>query len=291
MSARSTQDHGAWTVVVPVKSGAVGKSRLASFAGPHRSHLARAMALDTVSAALACARVAEVIAVTPDPDTGAQLSALGAVVVSDEPGLGLNAALTYGAKLARDRRPGCAVAAMLADLPALRPDQLDVALEAAEAHPTAYVADAAGVGTTLYCARPDAEFSPRFGPGSREAHRAAGAVELDLADIPSVRQDVDTEADLRAAVRLGVGPRTQAALEPLEGLSSVLMQATVRSFDPDSRSGTVLTDTGVELPYDASALVGSGLRHLRIGQRVALQIEGEGADQRVRSLSLYTMPS
>jgi 2-phospho-L-lactate guanylyltransferase len=249
------------------------------------------MALDTVSAALACRRVAEVIAVTPDPDTGAKLTALGAVVVSDEPGLGLNAALVHGAGLARDRRPGCAVAAMLADLPALRPDQLDVALKAAEAYPCAYVADAAGVGTTLYCARPDVEFAPRFGPGSRAAHRAAGAVELDLADIPTVRQDVDTEADLRAAVRLGVGPRTRAALTPLGGLSSVLMQATVRSFDPDSRSGTVLTDTGVELPYDASALVGSGLRHLRIGQRVALQIEGEGADQRVRSLSLYTMPA
>src|SRR5690606_38483575 len=126
----------------------------------------------------------------------------------------------------------------------LRPDQLDVALQAAEAHPSAYVADAAGVGTTLYCARPEVEFSPRFGLGSKLAHRTAGAVELEPSNIPTVRQDVDTEADLWAAVRLGVGARTRAALAPLCGLSSALMQATVRSFDPDSRSGTVLTDNG-----------------------------------------------
>lgn len=68
------------------------------------------------------------------------------------------------------------------------------------------------------------------------------------------------------------------------------MQATVRSFDPDSRSGTVLADNGVELPYDASALPLTGLRHLRIGQRVQLEVDGEGDATTVRSVRLYTLP-
>ncbi|GAA3043311.1 hypothetical protein GCM10020000_23190 [Streptomyces olivoverticillatus] len=33
-----------------------------------------------------------------------------------------------------------------------------------------------------------------------------------LAGVDSVRRDVDTEEDLRAALALGVGPRTAAAL-------------------------------------------------------------------------------
>jgi len=57
-----------------------------------------------------------------------------------------------------------------------------------------------GVGT---------ELSPRFGPGSAQAHRASGAVELTGA-WPGLVRDVDTEADLRAALALGAGPRTRA---------------------------------------------------------------------------------
>lgn len=68
------------------------------------------------------------------------------------------------------------------------------------------------------------------------------------------------------------------------------MQATVRTFDPGSRAGTVLADDGVELPYDASALP-EGLRSLRIGQRV--QVELTAPDEpgtRVFSLHIYTLP-
>jgi 2-phospho-L-lactate guanylyltransferase len=58
-------------------------------------------------------------------------------------------------------------------------------------------------------------FSPRFGGRSRAAHRAAGAVELMLEGIASVRRDVDTEVDLWDALRLGVGPRTKAVAAEL----------------------------------------------------------------------------
>jgi cold shock CspA family protein len=67
------------------------------------------------------------------------------------------------------------------------------------------------------------------------------------------------------------------------------MQATVRSFDPLTHSGTVLSDDGREVPYAAEAFAASGLRHLRIGQRVDITVEGEGAHMSVRSLTIYTL--
>lgn len=67
------------------------------------------------------------------------------------------------------------------------------------------------------------------------------------------------------------------------------MQATVRTFDPATRAGTVLVDNGVELSYDADALTSTGLRHLRLGQRVQVEVDGSGPTTRVRSLRIYTL--
>ncbi|HEU5158291.1 MAG TPA: 2-phospho-L-lactate guanylyltransferase [Streptosporangiaceae bacterium] len=198
----------AWSLVVPVKVLARAKSRLAAAAGPHRADLALAVAADTVAAALRCDRVGEVIVVTDDPLAASALDALGARVVPDEPNRGLNPALAHGAGLARAAAPRSGVGALSADLPALRPAELGRVLEAAARVPTGFVPDAAGVGTTLYTARPGASFTPAFGAGSRRRHRTAGAAELAAGDIASVRRDVDTLDDLREALALGVGPRT-----------------------------------------------------------------------------------
>lgn len=67
------------------------------------------------------------------------------------------------------------------------------------------------------------------------------------------------------------------------------MQATVSSFDPATRSGTVLLDDGVQLPFPGTALEGTGLRLLRLGQRVRLRVSGEGESLRVESLQLVTL--
>jgi len=68
------------------------------------------------------------------------------------------------------------------------------------------------------------------------------------------------------------------------------VQATVRSYDPAIRSGSVLLDDGTELPYDGSALLGSGVRFLRSGQRVRIEVVGSGSDARVAFLTIATMP-
>ncbi|MET9775004.1 2-phospho-L-lactate guanylyltransferase [Streptomyces sp. NPDC006367] len=200
-----------WTLVVPVKTLARAKSRLADTADDGmRPVLALAFAQDTVAAALACPAVADVAVVTDDARAGRELAGLGARVVADEPGDGLNAALAHGAAAVRAARPRSAVAALNADLPALRPAELTRVLTAATQFRRAFLSDAAGIGTTLLAAAPGQELLPAFGPDSRVRHRASGAVELLLGTVDSVRQDVDTGADLRTALALGVGPRTAA---------------------------------------------------------------------------------
>ena len=55
------------------------------------------------------------------------------------------------------------------------------------------------------------------------------------------------------------------------------MQATVRSFDPRTRSGDVLLDDGSVLLFPARAFDASGLRLLRLGQRVRLDLDDDGS--------------
>ncbi|WP_045306475.1 2-phospho-L-lactate guanylyltransferase [Saccharothrix sp. ST-888] len=204
-----------WSLVLPVKPLALAKSRLGAFAGELRPALALAFALDTVTAALACPDVARVLVVTQDRLAGPELADLGALVLDDEPGGGLNPALAHGAAHARRIAPHSPVAALSADLPALRPVELSRVL--AQVPPTgrAFLADAPGIGTTLLACAPGTGLRPAFGGPSRDRHAAGGAYEITLPDVPSVRRDVDTGADLAAARALGLGPRTAAAAAPL----------------------------------------------------------------------------
>jgi hypothetical protein len=54
------------------------------------------------------------------------------------------------------------------------------------------------------------------------------------------------------------------------------VQATVRTFDPVTRGGDVLLDDGTVMTFAAASFDASGLRLLRIGQRVRLVINDAG---------------
>jgi 2-phospho-L-lactate guanylyltransferase len=203
-------------VLIPVKRLVLAKSRLGAPYAHHRQALALAFAQDTLVAALQAEQVAAVVVVTDDALVADACRTAGADVLADAPGAGLNAALRHGAEHVRRAQPSSRVAALSGDLPALRPGELDAALEAATAFPAALVCDVSGVGTTLLTAMQGTELDPRFGPRSREAHRAAGAVELDGA-LVSLRRDVDTVADLLEARQLGTGPATTRVLAELDG--------------------------------------------------------------------------
>ncbi|GAB6897550.1 2-phospho-L-lactate guanylyltransferase [Kineosporia succinea] len=199
-----------WTTVLPFKGGPNAKSRLGAPAG-----LATAIALDCLDAVLAARLVSRVIVVTADPGLARAASAAGAGVRGESrPGAGLLAAIDDGL---RGLEGPCAV--LLGDLPALRAPDLDEALRKAWETLTTtvpspamvFVPDADEVGTVLLAAAAPHAMRPSFGPASARSHADSGARRLDL-DLPALRRDVDTQADLAAARALGLGRRTREAL-------------------------------------------------------------------------------
>jgi 2-phospho-L-lactate guanylyltransferase len=183
-----------WTVIIPVKPAASGKSRLGL--GPE---LARAIALDTVAAVVACDVVERVLVVTADPD----LAPPGAEVIPEDAPAGINAAI----RAAAAESGSGPRAALLGDLPSLRPDDLAHALALAAEHPRAFVADHEQTGTTLVTATPGVELLTAFGTDSAARHRELGLVELSVPG-STVTMDVDTPEQLERAREAGLGAAT-----------------------------------------------------------------------------------
>lgn len=193
------------TAVVPVKPLRHAKSRLL-LAPEQRQALALAFAVDTVSALLACRQVGEVLVVTADTTVEHRLRPLGARLARDGGG-GLGAAVAQGTARAARRRPDAGVVVVPADLPCLRPGDLEEVLALAAGAPGAFVPDRAGTGTTVLVQPPGVPVTAAYGPGSAARHRLLGLRPLDDAPVRA-RHDVDTVDDLRAAKALGVGPCT-----------------------------------------------------------------------------------
>lgn len=212
-SGPASQELGTprWIVVVPVKPPARGKTRL-DVAGVDRATLARAIALDTLEAATACELVAQVVVVTDDPALARESAAIPALrFVPEGDGRGLDAAVATGisAMDPNDRMPR---AALLGDLPSLRPADLADALRAAASVDRGVVADAEGTGSTLVTARAGVAWQSSFGDGSFERHVLLGCTPLAVPDASTLRRDVDTAEQLAAARALGLGPRTAELL-------------------------------------------------------------------------------
>ena len=204
----SALSEPSYCVVVPVKVPAIAKSRLAGLGDEVRRELVVAFAADTITAAMQSARVSVVLAVTDDHQLARGLADLGAQVMPDGIANDLNGSLTMAAAEVGRQWPRLRVAALCADLPALRSVELSRALAAAEDDRQSFVSDEQRSGTTLLVAPTPDMFDARFGNGSREAHLRIGAAELDVFDVPTLRRDVDTTDDLAEAIDLGVGSRT-----------------------------------------------------------------------------------
>jgi 2-phospho-L-lactate guanylyltransferase len=197
----------AWSLVLPIK-GSIGKSRLDVADAAERRLLAVAFALDALDAVLAARSVGRVLVVTADDQLAASLPERVELIA--DPRHGLNAAIRAGLATLDPAEPA---GVLLADLPALRPTDLDAALDAAVQHPLALVPDAAGTGSTLTTSLRADLLVPRFGEDSRRAHEQAGHAVLPVPETSGLRRDVDSLADLDAARALGVGRHTRAALD------------------------------------------------------------------------------
>jgi cold shock CspA family protein len=66
-------------------------------------------------------------------------------------------------------------------------------------------------------------------------------------------------------------------------------QGTVKYFDYETGTGTVLLDNADELTLDAEAFAASGLLDLRLGQRVRFEIDRDAGGARVRDLTIVSL--
>ncbi|MEV5943724.1 MULTISPECIES: hypothetical protein [unclassified Streptomyces] len=66
------------------------------------------------------------------------------------------------------------------------------------------------------------------------------------------------------------------------------MQATAYTYDPETRSGSVLLDDGTPVDFGAPAFDAGGLRLLRPGQRVRIETEAGGTGLHITLVTLQT---
>ncbi|MDQ3762890.1 MAG: 2-phospho-L-lactate guanylyltransferase [Actinomycetota bacterium] len=205
-------------LLVPVKPLAKAKTRLRGVAdggaraAEAHARLVLALVRDTLTAVAGAAVVRRAVAVCSDEVVCDALAMDGVEAIPDKPAAGLNPALRYGEAMLRTADPTTTVGALQADLPALRPEELDCAVrEGLASGGRAFCTDRPGTGTTLLLAPPGQPLEPHFGPGSAAAHRATGARELSGC-WPGLQCDVDTAADLAVARDLGLGRFTRAVL-------------------------------------------------------------------------------
>lgn len=186
------------TVVVPFRSG--GKSRLPA---KLRVEVSLAMLGDVLEAAVGHAE--RVLLVTADEAAALVADGLGVEVV-DDPGGGQGRAV----QAAFDGVDGVCLV-VNADVPCV--GRSDIAALALAPQSDALSIVAARDGTTNALGLPFAEaFQPLYGPGSAgrfRAHAAALGLVLHDLELPNLRDDVDTAADLE---RIGAraGGRTRA---------------------------------------------------------------------------------
>jgi 2-phospho-L-lactate guanylyltransferase len=261
--------------VIAIKPIEHAKSRLA-VPDPLRRRLAWTMALDTLSAL--CGALPHVLVVSDQPALEARLrrAGLAVEVISESGHVGINSALTRGA-LRLHAQGFTSVVACVGDLPALRSESVARVLDASRSHPRSFVADASGVGTTMLVAH-DVELAPLFQGRSAAAHHASGAVSLAAEAIGSpvadARCDVDTEADLAAAIGLGVGAATMALVDHEKGRLGRYQLITATQWSNADGDQLAITASGSRIALPADALRGE-LRHAQLGQRLhAVEADG-----------------
>jgi cold shock CspA family protein len=68
-----------------------------------------------------------------------------------------------------------------------------------------------------------------------------------------------------------------------------MTQGTIKEFSTSERTGSLLMDDATEVSIDATSTEGSGLRTLRIGQRVKFDVVEESGRKIARTLRIVTL--
>jgi 2-phospho-L-lactate guanylyltransferase len=186
--------------VLPIKSFAAAKTRLAADLGVPQPDLAEAMAA-TVLAALVASSLDGVIVVTRERRVMDEADRLGAQIVEEDELRGHSWAASLGVRAALERGAERVLLAA-GDCPLLAAADIDALLERHREPGVVILADRHGTGTNGLLLAPPTAIPPSFGMGSRErhaelAHRAG--VPWTVEEIAAFAYDVDTAEDLEAA--------------------------------------------------------------------------------------------
>lgn len=200
--------------LVPLRDPGVGKSRLAHrLDHEQRRELTLSMVTDVVDC-LRASIVDEILIVAAGPGAVDAARRLGVAHVRDAPGTrDLDDSLTRAvAGVTAD------ALVVMADLPTLRPSEVDLVLAAVD---DVVVVPSHDGGTGGLLQRASEPFQFAFGPGSARRHLAAGRStgrRTRLVRSPGFAHDVDTWDDLSALDRSRhVGRATARMLEQLRG--------------------------------------------------------------------------
>lgn len=67
-----------------------------------------------------------------------------------------------------------------------------------------------------------------------------------------------------------------------------MAQGTIKDFDHEARTGALLMDDRTEVAIEPASTAGSGIRTLRIGQRVRFELDDREGQPVARRLRLVT---
>jgi FO synthase len=184
-----------WSLTA-LKPRGLAKTRLAAGLAPdERRGLVDAMLAHVLDALGAASEVDRVAVVACDHD-----GLPSQIIKLEDPGRGLNDALTNAARLAAAQ--GATRALIIhADLPHLHSEEVTALIEASRASGVAIAPDHRGTGTNALCAPLPLPFELEFGPGSFARHMGqAAALGLKPAVIrlPGLAFDLDEMEDLRS---------------------------------------------------------------------------------------------
>jgi 2-phospho-L-lactate guanylyltransferase len=185
--------------VIPVKNFGQAKQRLAPLLDEaERAELARMMLTDVLAALGNVAEIAGTVVVTADRDAADLAQRLGAGIVDEPAGGGLNLAVQRAAQvLAQAGRQGMLI--VPADVPGVLAHDVSAALACLTTTGAVLVPARRDGGTNLLAYAPLDALRPCFGPDSARLHtQAASRAGLAPAvlKLPSLQLDIDRPADL-----------------------------------------------------------------------------------------------
>ncbi len=187
-------------VVVPVKSFALAKQRLAPvLAAEQRQWLVRAMLMDVLGAIASASHVAGVTIVSSEPAAERIASSYGADFLPDLK-VGLSSAIAQAAQTMTARRRA-SMLVLPADVPLVTSTEIDALIDYhGEQGGVTIVSDRDRDGTNAMAVTPPHAMDYQFGTKSFARHRAIAlerGLFVDELEFPGLALDIDTPEDLR----------------------------------------------------------------------------------------------